>query len=113
MHELSVTENIIKICSEEAVKNNAKVVKEIRILVGDLTGLIPDSISYYFSIASKGSIVEGAKLKITKVPLKILCNECKSTSVVNRGIFTCPICDSSNFKLLNGNEFQIESMEVD
>lgn len=113
MHELAITENIIKICSEEAVKNKAKKVKEIKILVGDLTGLIPESIQYYFDIASKGTEVEGAKLNIIKMPLKIFCNDCKNTSIVLRGIFTCPECGGSDIKLIGGNEFLIDSMEVD
>jgi hydrogenase nickel insertion protein HypA len=113
MHELSVTENIINICSEEALKNKAIKVKEIKILVGELTGLIPESIQYYFDIASRGTKVEGAKLNIIKVPFKIFCNGCKNTSIVNRGVFTCPVCKGSDIKILGGNEFLIESMEVD
>lgn len=113
MHELSVTENIINICSEEAIKNKVLKVKNIKILVGGLTGLIPESIQYYFDIASKGTKVEGAKLNIIKVPLKIFCNGCKNTSVVNIGVFTCPVCGGSDIKLIGGNEFLIESMEVD
>ncbi|MDV3428181.1 MAG: hydrogenase maturation nickel metallochaperone HypA [Bacillota bacterium] len=113
MHELAITENIIKICSEEALKNKAVKVKEIKILVGELTGLIPESIQYYFDIASKGTKAEGAVLNIVKVPLKIFCNECKNTSVIKRGDFTCPVCEGSDIKLLGGNEFLIESMEVD
>lgn len=113
MHELSVTENIINICSEEAEKNKAFKVREIKILVGEMTGLIPESIQYYFDIASIGTKVEGAKLNIIKVPLKIYCNECKNTSVIKRGVFTCPVCNGTDIKLLGGNEFMIESMEVD
>ncbi|MFA6939380.1 MAG: hydrogenase maturation nickel metallochaperone HypA [Clostridiaceae bacterium] len=113
MHELSVTENIIKICSQEAAKNKVVKVKEIKILVGELTGLIPESIQYYFDIASIGTKVEGAKLNIAKIPLKIFCNGCKNTSVVKRGDFICPVCEGSDIKLLGGNEFLIDSMEVD
>lgn len=113
MHELSVTQNIIKICSEEAEKNSVIKVNEIKILVGELTGLIPESIQYYFDIASIGTRVEGAKLNIVKVPLKIFCNECKNTSVLKRGNFTCPVCKGSDIKLLGGNEFLIDSMEAD
>jgi len=113
MHELAITENIIKICSEEAAKNKALKVKKIKILVGELTGLIPETIQYYFDIASEGTKVEGAMLNIIKVPLKIFCNGCKNTSVVKIGAFTCPICNGSDIKILGGNEFLIESMEVD
>lgn len=113
MHELSITQSIINISCEEAKKHNAKRVKEIRIQVGELTGLIPECIQYYFDIASKGTVVEGALLVIKKVPIKIKCNECGETTKIKRGMYCCPKCKSIDIKIISGNEFLIESLEVD
>lgn len=113
MHELPVTKSIIKISSEEAEKHNAKIVKEIRIKVGELTGLIPDSIQYYFDIISKGSKVEGALLKIEKLPIKIRCNECSKEVEAKVGTYSCSACGSMNIKIIGGNEFYIDSLEVE
>ena len=57
MHELSVTEGILKICKDEEKKNNFKSIKEIRIKVGELTGLVPSCIDYYFNVISKNKCV--------------------------------------------------------
>ncbi len=113
MHELSVTQSIIKICCEEAVKHKASKVKEIRIKVGELSGLIPDCIQYYFDIASKGTEVEGALIKIDKIPITIKCNECNYEGVLKDKNYSCPVCNSYNLKILKGNEFLIDSLEVD
>ncbi|MFD3157452.1 hydrogenase maturation nickel metallochaperone HypA [Haloimpatiens sp. FM7330] len=113
MHELAVTQSIINISSEEAVKHNVKTVKEIRIHVGELSGLIPECIQYYFNIASKDTIVEGALLKIKKMPIKIKCNECGHINVIKKGEYSCPKCNSYNIKIIGGNEFFIESLEVE
>ncbi|MFA9397812.1 MAG: hydrogenase maturation nickel metallochaperone HypA [Clostridiaceae bacterium] len=113
MHELSITESIIKICSEEACKNKASKVKSIKIVIGDLTGLIPESIQYYFDIASKETRVEGAKLIIEKMPIKIECRNCKAVTPIKRGIFACPKCNSDDISMISGNEFYVDSMEVD
>ena len=45
MHELSVTEGILKICLEEGKKHNVEKIKKINIVVGELTGLMPSCIS--------------------------------------------------------------------
>ena len=113
MHELSITQNIIKISSEEAEKHKASKVKEIRIKVGELSGLIPDSIQYYFNIASKGTLVEGALLKIDKIPIAIRCSECGYEGELEAKEYTCKKCKSYNVKIIQGNEFLIDSLEVD
>lgn len=113
MHELSVTQSIIKISSEEAQKAKASIVKEIRIKVGELSGLIPESMQYYFNIASMGTIVESAKLVIEKIPIGIKCNDCGKEENISRGNYHCSSCGSYNIKIIKGNEFFIDSLEVE
>lgn len=114
MHELAITENIIKIACEEAVKHDVKKVLEIRIEVGELTGLIPSCIQEYFDIASKGTVTEGAKLIISKVPVTVRCKGCGSVEeFYPRFNYSCKNCGNGDFKIIKGNEFLIQSMEVD
>jgi hydrogenase nickel incorporation protein HypA/HybF len=113
MHELSITQNIIRISTEEAEKHKALRVKEIRIKVGELSGLIPDCIQYYFDIASKGTRVEGALLKIDKIPIAVRCNECAHEEELSSRVYTCSNCESYNIKIIRGNEFLIDSLEVE
>ena len=113
MHELPVTQSIVRIASEEAKKNNVKIVKEIRIKVGKLTGLIPNCIQYYFDIISKGTVVEGAKLNIEKLPIRIKCNNCGKESIIEVNSYSCSFCNSNDIKIIGGNEFYIESLEVE
>ena len=113
MHELSVTISILKICQEEKRIRGFKRVNEIRIKEGELTGLVPNCINYYFKIIAKGTECEGAKIIIDKVPLKIKCMECLFTGEVNKNTYMGPKCNSNKIKILNGKEFYIDSMEVD
>jgi hydrogenase nickel incorporation protein HypA/HybF len=113
MHELSVVQNIIRISCEEAEKHGAEVVKEIRIKVGELSGLIPSCIQAYFDIASRGTKVEGALLKIEKVSIAIRCNECGYEGELPVRYYTCSMCNSYNIKVTRGKEFLIDSLEVE
>lgn len=114
MHELAITENIIKIACEEAEKHRVKKVVEIRIEVGELTGLIPACIQQYFDIASKDTLVEGAKLIIKKLPINIRCNICGHEEEITKNIsYSCSKCDSYDIKIIGGNEFLIQSLEVE
>lgn len=113
MHELAVTEHIIRISKEEAEKHKAAKVKEIRIKVGAMSGLIPDCIQFYFDMASEGTIVEGAVLKIEKIPITARCNDCGFEEVLPSRRFNCSECESFNVKIIGGNEFLIDSLEVE
>lgn len=114
MHELPITESIVRIAEEEANKYNVKRINEIRIKVGELSGLVPECIQYYFDIVSLGSRAEGAKLKIDKIPISMKCADCGFSGVIehfNENI--CPICGSSQMSMVRGNEFYLDSMEVE
>lgn len=111
MHELSVTESIIKICCEEAEKNNLKNITKINLKIGELSSFVPQSIQYYFDIISKDTKVQGAVLNVEKVPIKIHCNVCGEKNVVNINKIICPKCYESNIEIIEGREFLIHSVE--
>lgn len=111
MHELPITESILKIVSEEADKNNAKKILSITLLVGELTGFLPECIQFYFDIISKGTKADGARLIIKNVLVRKKCVNCKSETDIKTEI--CPVCMSEKFILSGGREFMIESMEIE
>ena len=113
MHELAVTEGLLKICKEEKDKNNFKKIKEIRIKVGALTGLVPSCIDYYFEIISKDTIAEGSRLIIEDLPIKIKCKECLYEGEVKKEDYYCPKCNSFKISIENGREFYVDSLEVE
>lgn len=110
---MSVVNSIIKICEEEVKNKKIKNVNSIKIKVGELAGLVPECISYYFDIASEDSIISGAKLLIEKVPLKIKCNICGYEGRTDKKKFNCPRCNGYKLDIKEGREFYVESMEVD
>jgi hydrogenase nickel incorporation protein HypA/HybF len=113
MHELSITEGILKIVVEESKKNNAKRVTRIKIKMGELSDVLPDSVVYYFGILSEKTIAEGAVLDIERIPLKISCTDCSEIANINMRKFRCPKCGSQNLRIVEGNEFYIDSLEAE
>lgn len=114
MHELPVTQSIIKIAKEEAEKHNAVKVSNIKLVVGELTGMVPECIQYYFDLLSKGTILEGAELTLKKLPLIAECKDCHyENRMINFPQNLCPSCKSENIRVKGGNEFYIDSMEVE
>lgn len=113
MHELSIIQSVIKISCEEAEKHKVEKIKEIRLKVGEFSGLMPSCIQYYFDIASKGTKAQGAVLNIEKIPVTFKCNECGFKGEREKNKYTCPSCGGYNLQILGGNEFYIESLGVE
>jgi hydrogenase nickel incorporation protein HypA/HybF len=113
MHELSVTKGILKICIEEGERYKVKEINKVNIKVGELTGLVPNCIAYYFNIVAKGTIAEGAEILIEKIPVSIHCEECGFEGELGKNNYYCPKCSGSKYKIIKGREFYLDTMEVD
>lgn len=113
MHEMAITQSILDIARKVGQEHGAKRVKEVRIKVGEYSGVVPQCVNYYFDVISKGTIAEGAVLNITKLPVKIHCNVCSDDFEINRYHVKCPKCGGTDIKMIQGREFYIESLEVE
>ncbi len=65
MHELSITRNVVAIVSERA---EGQRVTRVRLEIGRLTAVVPDSIRFCFDICAQGTPLEGAELEIVESP---------------------------------------------
>lgn len=113
MHELSITQSILNISLQAAAQQNASHIREIRLRMGPFSGVVPECVQMYLDVLAKGTPAEGAKIKVTTVPLEVLCRDCGRESEIERTHIACPHCGSMRLKRLSGKEFMVESLEVD
>ena len=96
-----------------ADKNEAKKVTEISILVGEMTGVVPESLEFCFDSLSKGTKAQGAKLVLKHIPLVARCLDCGNETKIERYNFTCPNCKSLRMEIISGRELRVESLEAE
>lgn len=113
MHELSIAQGIVDIVTQTAEQNGAKKVTKVSLLVGQMTGVETESLSFCFEAVTKDTIAEGAQLEIKKIPLVAYCKECKKEFTIEKYRFFCPLCDSAQIELLSGRELKVEHLEVE
>jgi hydrogenase nickel incorporation protein HypA/HybF len=63
VHELSITRNVVAIVSERATGQR---VTRVRLEIGRLSAVVPDSIRFCFDICAQGTPLEGATLEIVE-----------------------------------------------
>ncbi|MBN1664865.1 MAG: hydrogenase maturation nickel metallochaperone HypA [Deltaproteobacteria bacterium] len=115
MHELPITESILKVVLKHAEKNGVRQVNLIRMGVGMLSELEDEWLQNYFDYLSKGTVAEGAKLVIDRLPAKVRCNACSNTyeaQTAKIAELKCPECGEKAGTLISGREYTIKEMEV-
>ncbi len=76
MHEFSVTSQIVKTVLDEAAKQKAKKVLEVRLAIGRLTLLGISQIRFAYKLLAKDTILEGSKLTIERKSGAVKCDKC-------------------------------------
>jgi hydrogenase nickel incorporation protein HypA/HybF len=113
MHELSVTESILEISLRHASNANAKKITHLYLVIGQLASIVDDSVQFYWDIISKDTIAAGAVLHFRRLPAILKCQECGHEYNPGSDCFSCPICLSDHVKVMAGDEFFMEAIDVE
>ncbi len=113
MHELSIAQGLLDVVLAEAGKVHARKVLRVSLKIGDLAGVVPDSLSFCFDLLSKSTIAEGATLTIERIPIKGYCPLCKNEFIIADNRYLCRKCGNKRIELTSGRELQIGSLEVE
>lgn len=114
MHELPISQNILKIALDYGEKSQATSITDIFLVIGQLSSVIDDSVQFYWPIVSEGTIAEDAQLHFKRIPARLSCTLCNTVYLIDDGqLTTCPECESSQIKIVSGNEFQLESIQIE
>lgn len=113
MHELPVTQSILQIALQHAQKAHAKRIVDLNIVMGELSSMVDDSIQFYWDIIAKDTIAEGAALHFRRVPAQLECLACAAQYHPSSEELACPRCGSLRVKILAGEEFLLESIDVE
>ena len=113
MHEMSITQSILDIALSVSKEHGGLKVEEIRIRMGEYSGVVPQLIQEYFDIISRDTLAEKAKLVINRVPVTVKCRACGFSGEIDKRKVICPVCGGVDLKLLTGREFYVESLEVE
>ncbi len=114
IHELAVTEGVLKVVLKYAEENGAQRVVSIQLQVGELRDITEEWVQRYFDYLSRGTIAEGSRIDIKQIPAALKCLECEEIFKANirQENILCPGCGSVKNELVAGSEFLIESIEV-
>jgi hydrogenase nickel incorporation protein HypA/HybF len=107
MHELSLATAIVDTCVERAAGNR---VLRIRVEVGQLAAVLPDSLRFCFELCAQGTTAEGATLEILETRGRAECLTCGETITLSSPLGRCEC--GGRLRTTSGEELRIRDMEI-
>jgi hydrogenase nickel incorporation protein HypA/HybF len=108
VHELAVTQSLVAAVADHVGTSR---VARVTVAVGRLSGVVADSLHFYFDLCADGTPLEGAKLEILDLPAHARCRSCAAEVELNDMIALCP-CGSADLEILDGQDLTIKQVEV-
>lgn len=113
MHEFSIAVNIVDIAIEHAEKARAKVVTEVELEIGELSGVVYEAMETAMESAIKGTLLDGAIVKITTPEGRARCTACNKAFHLDNLFDPCPYCGTFSPEVISGKELRIKSIIVE
>lgn len=113
MHELALARSLVDLVGREAERQGFQSCLEIRLKLGEYSGVVPDYILDLFPYAARGTAAEGAALVFETVPARFACRGCGYEGTVDRREARCPDCGGTDLNMTAGREFFVDSLKVE
>ena len=110
MHELSLSGAIVNTVVKHA---GERPVTGVNLRIGQLRQVVPDTLEFYFDFVARGTVCEGARLAVEYVPALLACARCEREWNVDFPDFRCPACGQGGVEVITGNEFEVESIDIE
>lgn len=110
MHELSLCHAIAGVVTPHA---DGRRVEVVRVRVGALRQVVPETLSFCWEIVRDQHDLPGARLELEWVPAAVSCRACDARSeLTSRWSVLCPACGSADVAVVAGEEFLVTSVDV-
>ena len=113
MHELSIAQNIVEIIQQRIPKSEWKQVAAVRVKIGAVAGIVPDSLKFSFQAITAESALCNAQLITEHIPFRVHCRTCNTTTENEDGFAMCGECESTDIQVLSGTELHVVEIELE
>jgi hydrogenase nickel incorporation protein HypA/HybF len=113
MHELAVTQSILNISLRHAEQAGAKRITDINLVIGQFSSIVDDSVQFYWDIVANDTMAQGAILHFNRIPAEMTCGNCEHIFAPKDDTFLCPSCSSTQVRITKGEEFRVDSIDVE
>lgn len=120
MHEIGIMEETLNIAIDYAIKEKAREITEITMVIGKLSGVVPSALQFAFDVIKHSFMeqnnainINNIRLKIELLPVICYCDSCQENFYPDEWIFQCPKCNLFSHNIIQGKEIKLISIQVE
>ena len=113
MHEMALTEGVLRLIEEQAAVQDFGRVRAVWLEIGELSVVDPEALRFCFEAIRGGTIADGARLEIIRVPGQAFCMGCNTSVHVAQRYDFCPQCGGGSLQVTGGSEMRVKELEVE
>ena len=112
MHEVSLMTEALRMAMDAAKSAGATRVLKLRLRIGTLSGVVPESMQFAFDVVCHDTMAQGATLEIETVRAACWCATCQAEFECENFFNECPRCHDVSGELRRGREMEIADVEL-
>lgn len=110
MHEVSLCGAIYEIADRAAA---GRAVSVIHLQVGKLRQVVPDTLTYCWTVVCDDTPLEGSRLEVDYRPVTVRCQLCgEDTTVSKELLLLCHACGADGVTITGGEELLVTSLDL-
>lgn len=106
-------ESALDTALDQARQAGAARLHVLRLRIGTLSGVVPEALEFAFETLAQGTLAEGGRLDIERVPARFWCRTCAREFESENLFAECPACANPSRELRSGRELEIASLEIE
>ena len=112
MHELTLAEHALRIVEKTARQAQAQRVTRIKLAIGALAHVDPETMQYCCEMVSRGTFAEGACIEIIRTPGVATCSDCGRVVELAQIGDACPGCGSYRLEVTDGDQMLVVDIGI-
>jgi hydrogenase nickel incorporation protein HypA/HybF len=112
VHEVAVAQRMVEIALSAADENGGGCIVAARLLLGKLTCVDPETLDFAFGVATRGTLAEGCRLEIVRIPARLRCRSCQLEHE-RELLEPCPACGAVGGEVLQGRELRLDAIDLE
>ncbi|MFQ6605573.1 MAG: hydrogenase maturation nickel metallochaperone HypA [Fidelibacterota bacterium] len=112
MHEMTIALNIVQLADDFARREQARIIEAIDLEIGELSGVVIDSLEFCFQAAVKNTMAEAADINIHPIAGQGRCTSCDSEFRMKHWPQACPTCQGWGVQVIAGREMKVRSITI-